>query len=129
MPLSQFDERAPFTTVNAAAAGFGPAIITLVNGSTYGTRIDQITASWNGAAPLEIDVDVNDGFGDIATIGTVTIPLAVGTVTETVDVIAALFPVIQPFIILPSGYQLRFTVKVLIAGSDVFGLWASGGNF
>jgi hypothetical protein len=129
MPLSQFDERSAFTTTNAAVAGAGPAILTLVTGSLYGTRLDQIIFAWNGVAPLEVDVDINDGFGDIAFLGTVTIPPQVGTAQSVIDVIDALMPSTQPFVTLPSGFQIRATLKVLLAGAETFTQWLSGGTF
>jgi len=129
MPLTQFDERTIFVSPNSYANPTAIGIQTLANGTGYGTRIDQLLLSWNGAAPIEVDLRLNDGFGDVAFIGTVVLAAITGTVLTSVDVLAALFPANQQYINLNASGALELLIKSAISGTDVLGAYASGGNF
>lgn len=129
MPLSQFDERTALTYAAQFVAPQAAGSIATQAGTLYGTRWDQMLLTWSGATPFEVDVAYNDSFGDIAFIGTVTVPGAVGTVMGSVDVITTLLPANQQFLLLQASAHIDVTTKATIAGSDVFSIFLSGGNF
>lgn len=129
MPLSQFDERVPNGSLNTYANPTAAGPLQLIVGRFYGTRLDQMILTWNGVAPFEVDIQLNDGFGDIAALGTVTIPAAVGTVLGTASVFDLLMPSSQAFVILANGTSIYVVTKAAISGSDVLTAWTSGGDF
>jgi hypothetical protein len=129
MPISQFDERVVYISPTSYAAGTGVSILSVAQGTGYGTRVDQFLLSWLGAAPFEVDIRLNDGFGDVSIIGTVTLPAATGTVYEQVDVLAALMPAGQQFIQMNAGGSIEVITKAAITGSQVLNAYAAGGQF
>lgn len=129
MALSQFDEKVVNVSPSEQTAGAVASNYTVGQGVGYGTRYDQFLLSWSGAAPFEVDIRITDGFGDIATLGTLTLPAATGTVSSTTDVLAALFAADQRFIILNNQGSVGVVTKATITGTDVMGAYLSGGNF
>jgi hypothetical protein len=129
MPISQFDERVPISSYNTYVDPTAPGTLQLIAGAVYGTRIDQFILTWSGASPFEVDIRVDDGVGDIALLGTVTVPAAVGTELGTADVIALLLPAGQPFITIGHLETINVNTKASISGSDALTAWTSGGNF
>lgn len=129
MALTQFDERVINVSPNEQTAGAVASNYQVAAGVGYGTRYDQFLLSWNGAATFEVDIRVSDGFGDVATLGTLTLPASIGTETTTTDVLAALFPADQRFLILNAGGSVGVVTKATITGTDVMGAYLSGGNF
>ncbi len=129
MGLSQFDEREPFGGYGSLGFGTSPADQSMVQGIKYGTRIDQLIFSWNGAADTVVAVRVDDGFGDVAVLGTITLVAPSSGLVTAVDVIAALLPAAQPYVLLPTGHNLVISVPDTYLGTDKVTYFAAGGNF
>lgn len=129
MPFSQFDERVILATYGNFAFGTSPGSQVPFTGAAFGSRIDQLIFTWNGAAPTSVTVHLDDGFGDNADLGTVQMAGAsVGEIT-TLDVIALLLPDTQPYILLGKGGQISIVVDDTYTGTDVLGYYITGGDF
>lgn len=129
MGFSQFDERIIQVQMGNWTFGTSPGALSPITGSAFGTRVDQLIFTWNGAAPTTVYVLVDDGFGDNGAIGSVTLAAPASGELTTVDAMAVLLPAASPYILLGPGGHISMQVTDTYLGTDMLTYYLSGGNF
>jgi len=128
MGLSQFDERQPFVNVGQIAAADSPGIQNIGSAGSAFLRIDTIIATTDDTDPVEIQLAIDDSFGDIAVLAGVTLAPGAGTLdgVPAVDLLAAA-GLGDKGIVLFGPASLRFTTSTTLNSGKYLWCVALGG--
>jgi hypothetical protein len=128
MGLGIYDEHAPVNPLITLTIADTTTPKFLTQGSQRGTRIDAVLLTSNAAAPVDVQLVLDNGTAYV--MGTVAVPAGAGLdpAVPAVDAFP-LFPVAPGSLILAGGTVLKVGVTVTLGAADVVGVLGFGGDF
>jgi hypothetical protein len=128
MGLGIYDEHSPVNPIVSLTIADTTVPKYVTQGGQRGTRIDAVLLTSNAAAPVDVQLVLDNGTAYI--MGTVAVPAGAGVSPAVPAVDAfALFPVAPGSLILAGGITLKVGVTVTLGAADVVGVLAFGGDF